>query len=434
MKYFAKTLLAILILLYCQQSIGEINCNTIETVDTSTISILRTSYEKKYTLLNVDSSIEKWKQTATIIFVVSLILTFCGGIITLLQAGNSRAIKILVAILGVCVLLLNEVRNNMPDGTYKTYHNAIREAKNIKIDLDSDFAATRSESLTPIIFKTAIASICENIKTLEILQKNYPTDIPFSFNFVNLADAAPTWWSDTTITGIRASGTGASRIEAKIAAEKQGLLEIQKQIESKIDSQLKEPIFSSLKKKIKDASMLAAQKELETFEDANPASYWILYQIDNSFINSILKGISFPLVIFKTDFLEPKIEALNKDLSAYGFNVTEQPAPRGANSETNAIFVGSGVPIDAIKKTVELLENSGIPIKAIIYPWTFQKSQLGEEQKFNLIQIGGTKMLESSPFFSKESLEILKTITSQDEMVSFCKEPTEALKKSWGIK
>lgn len=434
MKNFVKTLFAILTLLYCQQTIGEINCNTIDTVDTSTISILSTSYEKKYTLLNVDGSIKTWEKTATMIFVVSLILTFCGAIITLLQAGNGRAIKISVAILGVCVLLLNEVRNNMPDGTYKTYHSAIRDAKKIKIDLDSDFAATKSESLTPILFKITIASICENIKTLEVLQKNFPTYIPFSFNFVSLADAAPTWWNDASITGIKASGTGASRIEAKVAAEKQGLLEIQKQIESKIDSQLKEPIFSSIKKEIKNASMLAVQKESETFEDTAAASYWILYQIDNSFIDSILKGISFPLVIFKTDFLEPKIESLNKDLSAYGFNVTEQPAPRGPNSETNAIFVGSGVPIDAIKKTMELLGNSGIPIKAIIYPWAFQNSQLEEKQKFNLVQIGGTKMLESSPNFSKESLETLNAITSQDEMVSFCKESTEALKKSWELK
>lgn len=429
MKDFIKVSLVIFILLYCQQTIGKDNCDIGDIIDTSIISSLRNTYKNQFADLKIDSSIEKWEQTATIISVVGLVLTLCGAIITLLQAGNGRAFKILVAVLGVSVSLLNTFRNNLPDGTYQTYQKVIHEADNIKIELNSYFAETENESLSPILFKKTIVSICENINSLKTLKQNYSTNLPFSLDWlVNSSHAA------STITVIKTSGIGSTRIEAKSAAEKRGLIEIQKQIEGKIDSQLKAPIFNSLKQEIKNASMLAVQKESESSKGTDSVSYEISYKIDNSFVDSILKGISFPLVIFNTNFMKPKINALNKDLTDYGFNVSEQPAPRGPNSETNAIIVGPGVPIDAIKKTVELLVKAEVPIKAIIYPWVFLKSKLEEKQKFNLVQIGGTKMLEYSPNLSKEKLEKLKTITTQEEMIAFCRDSTEALKKSWGLK
>jgi hypothetical protein len=277
------------------------------------------------------------------------------------------------------------------------------------------------------------------VKSLRELNSTHSTALPHFFdNFIRTAQASSNlpFWVNAPPEGdwIVSKGEGSSISEAKATAERDGNLRISSAIRKLIDQSFAKPIYKSLENDVQKSLINLAEKRDVFFEVSGPSkTYWIRYHLDQQTIKELLAGVTFPLTIFSTKLISDKTAALKSKLTEYGFTVTIAPAPRGPYSETNAIFVGEGVPVSAVKETVQFLIAQDIPLKVIAYPWVFQKSNLPEAQKINHLQIGGTSTFEESSKFNQTDLSRLSKVSSKNDLKAFCKETTDKLKSAWGL-
>lgn len=391
-------------------------------------------YEKQY--LELKGEPVDWQKTADVLLLLAFAVIILGATVAALQPiPDTARKKWIIGIIGILIASTTYLRDTLFDGSsYRSFQQAINKAKSIGSDIDKDLASTQEPGLPSEVTKTLLTHICKNVTSLQELRTAHSVDLPQFLDFfikTAAADNLPDWVSQPPSQGwIVSGGEGLSLSEAKSNAEQDGYTKISSAIGRLIDASFSKPIHSSLKKEVQESLMKMGQVKKISFDTSkSPITYWILYSIDEKTISGILSGTAFPLTIFSTDLIANKVETLNNELTEFGFTVTVSTAPRGPSSETNAIFVGEGVPVDAVKKTVRVLVDQGIPLKAIIYPWRFRKSDLPEIQKINHLQIGGSDLFEAWPKLSENDLDKLHKISSQNDLTEYSKTAMDQLKE-----
>jgi hypothetical protein len=396
------------------------------------------SYKADYSKLKVES--ENWQRVADVLFTLTLVVTVLGATVSALQSlPETSWKKWLVAIIGILIAGITYFKDSLPDGSYKTFQQAKSKSTAIEGEIEKGFMLANTEGIGTDDLKVFIKFICGKVKTLQELNSMHSVDLPHLFDyFIKTAKASndlPDWVNASPQRGwIVSKGEGSSISEAKANAERDGSIKISNAIRELIDKSFSKPIYRSLGEKVQN-SLVKLVGEKDVFFDINSPSktYWILYRFDEQMINGLLTGITFPLTIFSTGLIANKTDDLKSRLTEFGFIVSISPAPRGPSSETNAIFVGEGVPVNAVKETVRILIEQDIPLKAIVYPWNFQNSKLPDVQRINHLQIGGSSIFETSPKLDQHDLDRLKEISSQNDLIEFCKEATDKLKTDWGL-
>ncbi|ESS71651.1 hypothetical protein MGMO_93c00090 [Methyloglobulus morosus KoM1] len=415
------------------------SCDDSIPMPTATYKTFLDSYKAEYSKLKEESN--NWQKIADLLFNLTLFVTILGATVSVLQSmPDTSWKKWLVAIIGILIAITTYFKDTLPDGSFKTFQQAKSKSKVIEGEIDQGFMLANTEGITTDDLKVYIRHICVKVKALQDLNSTHSSDIPHLFDyFIKTAKASPDfpdWVLAPQQQGwIVSKGEGLSISEAKKNAERDGTIKISNAIRILLDKSFSKPIYKSLGENIQN-SFVKMIEEKDVFFDTNKPSitYWILYRFDEKMISGLLNGITFPLSIFSTDLIANKNETLKNKLAEFGFIVSISPAPRGRSSETNAIFVGEGVPINAIKEAVRILLEQDIPLKAIVYPWNFQNSKLPEIQKINHLQIGGSLIFEQLPKLKQNDFDKLKEITSQNEMIEFSRESTEKLKAAFGLK
>jgi len=396
-------------------------------------------YENLYSTLKVESP--DWQKMAEILFTLTLVVTILGAIVSALQSLPDTAWKKwVVAMAGILIAGATYFKDTLPEGSYKTFQQVKIKSESIDSEIDKWFkVVTNTKAITNDDLRLAINRICININSLQELRANHPVYIPQLFDFfiknAMASNHLPDWVNESPQRNrIISKGEGLSISEAKNNAEQDGKNKISYITRHLIEKSFSKPIYIIVGEEIQKSieKMIRVQ---DVFFDTNNSTitYWILYSIDEQAISGILNGITFPLTIFSTDLIASKTEILKNKLTEFGFTVTISSAPRGLLSETNTIFVGEGVPVNAIKETVRVLMDQGIPLKAIVYPWRFQKSNLPEIQKINHVQIGGSDFFEEWPKLNQSDLDKLNEVSSQDNMMTYSKIATDKLKAAWGL-
>lgn len=396
------------------------------------------SYKADYSKLKVDS--ENWQIVSDVLFTLTLVVTILGATVSALQSlPETSWKKWLVAIIGILIAGITYLKDSLPDGSYKTFQQAKSKSTAIEGEIEKGFKLANTEGIGTDDLKVYIKFICTKVQTLQELNSIHSVDLPHIFDYIiKIAQASnwlPNWINTPPERGwIVSKGEGSSISEAKANAERDGSIKIHNAIRELIDKSFSKPIYRSLGEKVQN-SLVKLVGENDVFFDIDNSSktYWILYRFDEQMINGLLTGITFPLTIFSTDLIANKIDDLKSKLTKFGFIVSISPAPRGPSSETNAIFVGEGVPVNAVKETVRILIEQDIQLKAIVYPWNFQKSKLPDIQKINHLQIGGSSIFETSQKLNQHDLDRLKEISSQNDLIEFCKEATDKVKTDWGL-
>jgi len=397
------------------------------------------TYKADYSKLKVESN--NWQKIADVLFTLTLVVTILGATVSALQSlPDTSWKKWLVVIIGILIAGTTYFKDTLPDGSYKTFQQAKSKSKAIEGEIDKGFMLANTEGITTDDLKVYIKFICGKVQALQELHLTHSSDLPQLFDyFIKPAKAYktdfPDWVSASPQRGwIVSKGEGSSISEAKNNAERDGSIKISNAIGDLIDKSFSKPIYKSLGEKIQN-SLVKMIGEKDVFFNTSKSSitYWILYRFDEQMISGLLNGVTFPLTIFSTDLIANKTETLKNKLTEFGFIVTISPAPRGPSSETNAIFVGEGVPVSAIKETVRILIEQDIPLKAIVYPWDFQNSKLPDIQKINHLQIGGSNIFETWPKLKQNDFDRLKEISSQNDLIKFCKEATDKLRTTWGL-
>lgn len=408
------------------------------TMPVSTYQTFLDSYEANYLKLKKESS--DWQKIADVLFTLTLVVTILAATVSALQSLPDTAWKKwVVAIIGMLIAVTTYFKDMLPDGSHKSFQQAISKSKVIEEQIDQGLSLAKTPGLSKNDMELYIKFVCKHVKSLQELSVAHSTNLPpFLDIFIKPASASnhlPEWVSSSSKRGwIVSKGEGLSISEAKSKAEQDGYSKISNAIEHLIDESFSKPIFQSLGKEIQE-SLVKMVRIKEVFFDSSESSrtYWILYSFDEQAINGILSGITFPLTIFSTDLIAKNTETLKSKLTEFGFTVSISSSPRGPLTETNAIFVGEGVPVNAIKETVRILMDQGIPLKAIVYPWHFQRSSLPEIQKINHLQIGGSDIFEEWRELNQNDLDELNKILSQDDLIAYSKTPTDQLKAAWGL-
>lgn len=399
------------------------------------------SYKSDYKNLQTESN--SWQVTANILFALTLIVTLLGAIVTALQPlPDTTWKKWLLAFIGIVIAGATSFKDNLPEGSYKSFQQDIGTSKAIGSDLERAFAIVGSNGITLEDLKEQIVYICGKVHAYHNLTSKNSSKLPLLFDLViGTAKADPPNWiaAHPQLEQIISKGEGYSISTAKENAEKEGSSKVSYAIGNIINQTLTKPIYKPFKESLQDSLTNQVEKK-EVFFDSSANlfppqitfSFWINYQFDKGKIKEILSGITFPLTIFSTDLISAKTTVLNDKLTDYGFIVSINPAPRGSTSETNTIFVGEGVPVEAVKEIVRILITQDIPLKAVVYPWGFQKSSLPDIQKINYVQIGGASIFEGQSKLQDSDIERLYKASSQNDLKEFCKEATDKLKAALG--
>ncbi len=397
------------------------------------------SYQTDYSKLKEES--RNWQKTADVLFTLTLIVTLLGATVTILQPlPEASWKKWVLAFIGITIASATHFKDNLPDGSYKTYQQAINKAKVEEREIEKGFKLVNTSGVNPDDLKVYIGFICTKLRVLQDLSSNYSSTFPPILDyFIRPAKAGsdvPNWVTAPPegVGMIVAKGEGPSISAAKADAEQNGARMISSALQDSIDKSLTKEIYKPLKSSIaKSLATTVTTKDVYFDTDANSSSYWVLYKIDDKKIKRLLDGINFPLTIFSTDVIADKVETLKSKLTELGFAVTVSPAPRGPASETNAIFAGEGVPVIAIQEAALILIEQNIGLRAIVYPWAFKKSSLPETQKLNHLQIGGSREFETWPELQQSDLDRLKAVSTPLELEAFCKNATDKLKEAWGL-